>query len=512
MKYLINNVKVPLGQNNNFSKRIRILTNFIFDEKDIQINRKALDMREHERCNVYSLIVSSDKPIIHKLLLEYKEESITFLKKKEEEILVVGTGPAGLFFSLVMLYRGVKVTLIERGKKVEERDIDCNKLLENGIFDPESNFLYGEGGAGTFSDGKIGTGVRNGYIKFVLKELFKFGASEDILYDNKPHLGTDYLKKIVKNIRNYLLENGVNILFETKLIDFDVLENNKISVLLANKDNKHSKVFDKLILGTGTSDVKNYSLLKNKGIEMEPKAFSLGFRIEHLRKDIDNVQYKGYEEKFELRASDYQLAYHGNDRSAYTFCMCPGGFVIPTMNEEKTVVVNGMSNKDRNNVNSNSALLVNINVSDYYKNDVLDGFYYRKQFESASYSEKYPYCVPVQRLGDFIDNKVSSSLGNIKPSVKRYYFKNLNEIYPSFIRNTMLKALDDFEIKIKGFKNPDSILSGVETRSSAPVTVIRKEGLCTSIKNIYCIGDGSGYSGGIMSAITDAIKVAVIIE
>jgi hypothetical protein len=394
------------------------------------------------------------------------------------------------------------------------------------MLNPLSNVQFGEGGAGTFSDGKLTTGISNKLCKKVLHDFVKFGAPEEILYLSKPHIGTDNLINIIRNIRNYIISKGGTFLFNSKVVDFKI-ENGKITSVyyistensnnISNTYNKSKTTnineikTDNVILAIGHSSRDTFETLYKKGISMEAKNFSIGVRIEHLQKDINMAQY-GNVTKLKLPPAEYKLAYHSpSGRSCYSFCMCPGGVVMASSSEPNTIVTNGMSYFLRDKENANSAVLVNVTPDDFDKTTPLGGIYFQKDLEEKAFVlGGSNYFAPVQRFEDFLNNRKNTKLGDIIPSYKPgVTFANLNEIFPEFVSQTLKEGILDFDKKIHGFANPDSILVGVETRSSSPVKIQRDDNLMTYIKGMYPCGEGPGYAGGIMSAAVDGIKCAM---
>ena len=466
-------------------------------------------------------------------------EKISLIKKvtraSKLKPVIVGSGPAGLFCALTLAYNGLNPILIEQGKCVEERQNDVDNFIKTGKLNKFSNVQFGEGGAGTFSDGKLTSGISSNYCKSVLEEFVKYGAPTQILYTNKPHIGTDNLINIIANIRNKIVELGGIILFQTKFIDFDEkdgsLKSVKCKVLnkeiynnYKNKYNQEIKFFendeicintDCLVLAIGHSARDTFEKIYDKNIKMEKKNFSVGVRIEHKQNMINLSQY-GDKTKLKLPPAEYKLAYHGKERSCYTFCMCPGGEVIASSSEEGTIVTNGMSKFARDGVNANSAVLVNVVPEDFKGDSPLEGIYFQKELEEKAFIlGGSNYFAPVQRVEDFIKNVKTEKLGEIHPTyMPGVTLSNLNEILPGFVSQTLKEGIIEFDKKIKGFANPDSVLTGVETRSSSPVKIIRDiESLMSNIYGIYPCGEGAGYAGGIMSAAVDGIKCAMkIIE
>ena len=427
--------------------------------------------------------------------------------------IIIGAGPSGLFCALTMIQKGLKPIVIEQGAPADERKKNVDEFFKNRKLNTLSNVQFGEGGAGTFSDGKLTTGISNPLCHKVLEEFVNHGAPSQILYLSKPHIGTDNLINIVQNIRKDIINKGGKFLFHTKVIDFNI-ENNKIKSVIAKQgDNISELPCSHVVLAIGHSSRDTFEKLYEKGITMEKKNFSVGVRIEHLQKDIDLSQY-GDQTKLQLPPAEYKLAYHSQSgRSCYTFCMCPGGTVMASSSEENTIVTNGMSNFLRDGINSNSALLVNVTPEDFNTPSPLSGIYFQKDLEEKAFIlGGSNYNAPIQRVEDFIKNQKSTFIGKIKPTyLPGVTLSNLNDILPNFVSQTLKEGIQYFDTKIKGFANPDSILTGLETRSSSPVKIVRNENLISNIEGIYPCGEGAGYAGGIMSAAVDGIKCALAI-
>ena len=439
------------------------------------------------------------------------EEKIEVKRKSNLKPVIIGAGPAGLFCALTLVNNGIQPIIIEQGKKVEERKIDVDNFLLNGILNPLSNVQFGEGGAGTFSDGKLTTNLHNPLCNKVIEEFVKFGAPEQIAYINKPHIGTDNLIYIIANIRNYIIDKGGEFLFETKVTDFTFV-NNKLKEVIC-KDNKKNKQInieaDTAVLAIGHSSRDMFETLYRKNVKLEKKTFSVGVRIEHSQEMINASQY-GKNPKLKLPPAEYKIAYHGKERSCYTFCMCPGGTVIASSSETNTIVTNGMSTFARDGQNANSAVLVNVTPEDFEGKSPLEGMYFQKELEEKAFKlGGENYFAPIQRVEDFFNNRKTEFIGKIKPTYKPGVTKaNLQEILPKFVSDTIKEGLLYFNTKIQGFAMPDAILTGVETRSSSPVTIKRNEEYMSNIEGLYPCGEGAGYAGGIMSAAVDGIKVA----
>lgn len=473
------------------------------------IYKKSIDARDkskvHYNYTVDIYLKNSDEAeCVDEDLLVVKNP-----KKIDKRPVVVGAGPAGLFAAYTLALNGAKPILIEQGKCVEMRKKDVDNFVSNGKLIITSNVQFGEGGAGTFSDGKLTTGVNNILNKTVLRTFVKFGAPSQIMYVNKPHIGTDYLINIVRNIREEIKRLGGEVLFETKVVGFELFDNEKRIKSILLSDGKRIEV-DNLVLAIGHSARDTFEILFNKGIDIKSKPFSVGARIEHKQEMIDKSQY-GEKTKLNLPPAEYKLAYHGEDgRTCYTFCMCPGGVVIASSSEENTIVTNGMSTFKRDGENANSAVLVNVVPEDFEKNSPLDGIYFQKELEEKAFIVGGSnYNAPIQRVEDFLNNKKTEKIGDISPTYRPgTTFANLNDIFPTFVSDTMKAGIKYFDSKLKGFANPDAILTGVETRSSSPVRIPRDENLKSNIDGIYPCGEGAGYAGGIMTAAMDGIKVA----
>ena len=438
-----------------------------------------------------------------------REPEITINRASDVRPVIVGAGPAGLFAALTMVQNGVKPILIEQGKCVEERQADVEEFIKNGKLNTLSNLQFGEGGAGTFSDGKLTSGIHNPWCKKVLQEFYNFGAPEQILYVNKPHIGTDNLVRIIKNMREYIISNGGTVIFNEKVTDF-CIEEGKITGVCCQSGKVYNT--DAVVLAIGHSARDTFEKLYERGIKLEKKNFSVGVRIEHKQSMINESQY-GNETKLKLPPAEYKLAYHGESRSCYTFCMCPGGVVIASSSEPNTIVTNGMSKFARDGENANSAVLVNVSPDDFKGDSPLEGMYFQKELEEKAFKlGGSNYYAPVQRFEDFKNNVQSTSIGVVKPTyTPGYTLCNLNEILPDFVANTLVQGIEHFGKSIKGFDHPDSILTGVETRSSSPVQITRDESKQANVKGLYPCGEGAGYAGGIMSAAVDGIRCALAI-
>lgn len=511
----IDNIKIyeDLSEEQLFNKVINKFKINKADIEEIYIVKKSIDARDKSNVH-YNYAVNikvsdeSKYPNIKQIKVETLPKPVKNRNSKYQPI-IIGSGPAGLFCALTLIDNGYKPIIIEQGGPVEERTKIIEEFKTKLKVNTRCNVQFGEGGAGTFSDGKLTTGISSPLIKEVLNYFYKFGAPKEITYLSHPHIGTDNLINILKNIREYITSRGGEYHFNTKFTNF-IKEDNYIKVICEDKE----YITDALVLAIGHSSRDTIKMLYENKLDIIRKNFSVGVRIEHKQSMINESQY-GNKTKLSLPSAEYKLAYHGDTRSCYTFCMCPGGEVIASSSEEESIVTNGMSVFKRDKENANSALLVNVLTTDFEGQDPLAGIRFQEELEHKAFIlGGSNYNAPVQRVEDFINNQKSTNIGNIIPSYKPgYTLCNLNEILPTFVSQTLKEGIIYFDRKIKGFANPDAILTGVETRSSSPVTILRNEELECNITGIYPCGEGAGYAGGITSAAVDGIKVAIkIIE
>lgn len=489
----------------------------------IEVLKRSIDARKKEEIHyslVVKVLVSSffyDK-ILHsgkKIpdVTNYQDNSYplpSFKERGSDRPVIVGTGPAGLFSAYLLALAGFKPILIERGKAVHDRKKIVDEFWTSLKLNPECNVQFGEGGAGTFSDGKLNTMVKDtrGRIRFMLETFVKFGADEKILYVNKPHIGTEVLIKIMEGLREEIISLGGDYYFDTKLTDL-FIKDGRVTGIEINND-KVLPVKD-LILAIGHSSRDTFRLLQKRGFRLERKPFAMGLRVEHPQELIGQSQY-GSQFKI-LPPADYKLTHKAsNGRGVYSFCMCPGGYVVNASSEEGGCLVNGMSYSDRGSPNANSAIVITIDEADFCSEDVLSGLDFQRKLEEAVWGLGGGR-IPVQLFGDFIENKKSTGFGSFLPASKgETVFANLRDILPDFMTEAFLEGMNAFGKRIKGFDKKEVILSGAETRTSAPLRIVRdSESFEASIKGVYPIGEGAGYSGGITSSAIDGIKLAEII-
>lgn len=473
----------------------------IADVKHFRILKKSVDARNKNDIKYVYNIEVSRSPIDDNIDFELPASDTN------KKILIAGFGPAGMFCALFLARAGYKPIVVERGKNVDDRKKDVDAFTKSGNLNPESNVQFGEGGAGTFSDGKLNTGVSHPLISTVLNEFVKHGAPEEITYLSKPHIGSDMLPVTVKNIRAEIERLGGKVLFENKLKKFVYSDNKIVSAIVNDKEIP----VDDVVLAIGHSARDTFYELKDENVAMERKPFAMGFRIEHRREFIDEAQY-GTKFAHILPAADYRLASHKGKRGVFTFCMCPGGVVMPAASEIGGVATNGMSLYARNGKNSNSAILCEVYPSDFY-DGILGGVELQREIERKAYIlGGGDYSAPVQTLGDYFDCKKTRKFGRVLPTYERNLFADLNGIYPSTINESLKIGIDDINNRLKGFSSSDAVLTGAETRSSSPIRITRGADYASvSVPNLYPCGEGCGYAGGIMSAAVDGIKIAVAI-
>lgn len=498
--------------------------------RDVLILRRSFDFRyKPDLYYVYSTEVSMDTSVANKVLKQIKNNNVSVSNRKEyvfpiknvnsdERPVIVGTGPAGLFCGYMLAMNGFKPILFERGESVEERTKTVEAFFETGILNKDSNVQFGEGGAGTFSDGKLNTLVKDkdGRNRAVLKIFCDNGAPEEIMYDAKAHIGTDELKKVIVNMRKRMLDNGATIRFNAKVTDF-IIENNRVIGIRVNDEEVVKS--NTVIVAIGHSARDTFPVLLNKGVYMEPKDFAVGFRVMHPQRMINHSQY-GLDEDFFIGAAPYKLTGDINEKgnNVYSFCMCPGGYVVNASSEENMLAVNGMSYHDRGGSNANSAIIITVKKESFTDKSPLGGVMFQRELEKKAYSLN-DGDIPIQEYRDFYskvtgnnvtyDMETERYFDDFEPAILgKYKEADLTQIFTSQMNEDFVNGMEYFGKKIKGFNHPKTVLAGVESRTSSPIRILRDEKLESNIEGIYPCGEGAGYAGGITSAAMDGIRVA----
>ena len=513
----VRQVKVHVDSTNIVKKIASKLNIKETDIKNYKIIKESIDARDKNNLfYIYEVDVdvlnediilknNNSNDILKSEIIDYKID-VTGSNILNKRPIIVGSGPAGLFCAYYLAKLGYKPIIIERGEEVEKRIKSVEEFWNNNKLNINSNVQFGEGGAGTFSDGKLNTLVKDklGRKDEVLKIFVENGADPSILYKNKPHIGTDILMKIVKNMRDKIINWGGIYRFNTTLTNINI-ENNKLKSIVVN-DNEIIET-DILILAIGHSARDTFKMLYDKKIKMSPKPFALGIRIMHPQEMINLNQYGTNK----LGSADYKLTYNTtNNRGVYSFCMCPGGYVVNASSENNRLAINGMSYSTRDSGVANSAIVVTVSPSDYGINP-LDGIEFQRKLEEKAYNIGNG-SIPVQLYGDYKNNKISNKF-NFDPCIKgNYSFSNINDIFPNYINEALKEAIDNFDHKIKGFNREDSVIAAIESRTSSPVRIERDELFESNIKGIYPIGEGAGYAGGITTSAIDGLKVVEIIS
>lgn len=510
----VRQIKVSVKKDNIqelYGALVRKLKINVNDIVNVNVVKKSIDARHKDNvCFVYEVDVNVkninkikfDNDVTMSVVNKYSY-SPSGNNELNNRPVIVGSGPCGLFCAYELAKEGYKPLIIERGEDMDSRVKTVNEFWNNGNFNSNSNVQFGEGGAGTFSDGKLSTQIKdkNNRIGEVLNIFVDNGAPQEILYDYMPHIGTDKLRDVVKNMRNKIISMGGEFRYNSCLNDINIVDNHVKSIVVNNE------IIDCeiLILAIGHSARDTFRMLHSKGIDMCNKPFAVGLRVMH---DQNMISYNQYGDFYKyLRPASYKLTYNtSSGRGVYSFCMCPGGYVVNASSEDGRLVVNGMSNHDRGSGIANSAIVVTVNESDYGHN-LFDGVRFQEKLEATAY-KLGDGLIPIQKYGDYVNGVKSSDFGKILPMIKgKYTFSDLNLLFNDDINNSFKEAMDYFNHRINGFSDYDVILAGVESRTSSPVKIVRDDFYESNVLGIYPAGEGAGYAGGIVSAAVDGIKV-----
>lgn len=516
----INQIKMPVEHTSEqlVEKAARLLKINSNQIRSFQIAKKSIDARKKPELSiVYSLdiLVDNETAVMKKV----NDKNIMLTNKKKYDIsatgteelthrpVIVGAGPAGLFSAYLLAKMGYQPILLERGKKIEERQADVENFWKTGVLNTNSNVQFGEGGAGTFSDGKLNTVVKDpvGRNQFVLETFVKFGANEQILYDSKPHIGTDVLRDVIIQMREGIRKFGGEIRFNSCVTNLRIEQERIVAVEINQEEWLETKV---CVLALGHSARDTFQMLLERELTMLPKSFAVGFRVEHPQREMNVTQYgEKYADK--LPAAPYKVTANlSNGRGVYSFCMCPGGYVVNAASEEGRVAVNGMSYSDRGSANANSAIIVSVTPEDFGGTDALAGVRFQQEIEAKTY-QLAGGKIPQQLFGDYCANQPSTGYGRYESMHKgEASFANLRGILPEELETSFMEGMHAFSRSIPGFDREDAILSAIESRTSSPVRISRDEVFEANIGGIYPCGEGAGYAGGIMSAAMDGLKVA----
>jgi uncharacterized FAD-dependent dehydrogenase len=520
MSIIVSNIRLPIDCREEDAIESAIRTVGAAHVITAKIHKKAIDARHKEVRFVYAvrldcntdeeaLASSFGSPhIVYSAPVEFQPKMGT--RPLQGSPVICGFGPAGIFAGLLLAQYGFCPVIFERGPKMHERSRRVEQFWNGGGLDPTANVQFGEGGAGTFSDGKLTTRINDPLCRFVLEAFCQHGGPEDILYLAKPHIGTDRLKDIIIRMREEIERLGGRICFQDQICDIDI-KDGKIAAVESLKQGKIETEI--LILAVGHSARDTYEMLFDRGVAMAPKPFSVGVRIEHRQQDIDRAFYGKYAGHRNLPSADYQLSYRTQERACYTFCMCPGGTVVGAASEEGGVVTNGMSNYHRDGENANSAMVVSVSPEDFENTGPLGAIAFQRKWESLAFSTAGSnYSAPIQTAGSFL-GLGPNKMGRVRPTFTGgKTFCDLHECLPGSVTEMLKCGIRAFGKKIKGFDDAEAILTGVETRTSAPVRIMRGEDFqAIGIEGLFPCGEGAGYAGGIMSAAVDGLKIATSI-
>ena len=511
MEIRINNIRIPVDKKGTL--RDTVLRTFRLQPAEVEefrILRESVDARKRSEV-VYDYQVMLRLKNEHPELLKHKDvspytppEPMRYPKWDHPlQPVIAGFGPSGIFAALYLARCGARPIVLERGSRMDERKRKVEEFLRNRRLDPDSNIQFGEGGAGTFSDGKLATNLHHPWIRFILNEFHLHGADEEVTWSATPHVGTDCLEKVVVSLREEIVSRGGSVHFDTPLTDFRQNPDGSLTACTPEKEFQTNH----LLLCLGHSAHDTLRRLHEKGLPMEAKPFSIGVRIEHKQQYINKMLYGKFAQY--LPPASYRGVVHLKERSVYTFCMCPGGTVMASANNPKSIVTNGMSEKSRNRENANSALLVGIRTEDFYKNSPLDGLAFQEKYERLAYGIAGDCRAPANTVGAFLKGKVAEGPASVKPSYPHgVIYCDLKRCLPGYVVDALREAIPKMDGCIRGFNHPDAIMTGVETRSSSAVRILRGENRASEVPGIYPVGEGAGYAGGIVSAALDGLKTA----
>lgn len=496
------------------AKQLRLPTNEL---SGLKIKKKSLDARKKDDIRYLYTVDVETRHSENRVLKQCRNPRVSIAKDfvyripqatSSQRPVIVGFGPAGIFAALVLAKAGLRPIVLERGLDADARHAKVQRFWQSGELDTECNVQFGEGGAGTFSDGKLNTGTKNDRGIWVLQQLVQAGAGEQILYDAKPHIGTDVLLQVVQRLRETILSLGGEVRFGAKVTAMEI-QNGEVCGVTVNGAEHLS--CNRLILAIGHSARDTFTWLHEMGVPMEPKPFSMGVRIEHLQTEIDCAQYGAFAEQNILPPADYKLSVHLPDGgSAYTFCMCPGGYVVAAASEDGRVVTNGMSNAARDGENANSAVLVTLQPEDFPDKSVLGGMYWQREIEQRAFmAGGCDFKAPAQTVGDFLAHKASATFEAVKPTYRPGVTPcDLHDVLPKKLTDVLERALPELGKKLSGFDAPDAVMTAPESRSSSPVRILRGDDRQSQIKGLFPCGEGAGFAGGIMSAAVDGMLCA----
>ncbi len=517
----ISNIKTDIDNRGKYMEALQEQYGLSKDDiLEYRLVKEAFDARKSYQNYVYTVDISLKD---EDYFLGKNHRNVSFVKDKEYRFpnfasnlmkppIIVGSGPCGLFAAYFLAKNGYNPILLERGSMVDERVKKIHEFWRTGNLDLNTNVQFGEGGAGTFSDGKLTTNIKNERTMPVLETFVKHGAPETILYSYQPHIGTDNLREVVVNMRKEIIDNGGEVLFNHFVTDI-IHENGNIKgVIVNNNENIYS---DNVLFAIGHSARETYKMLHRNNLIIEPKPFSIGLRIEMLQERLNESQYGELKNHPNIDVATFKLKYHSkNNRSAYSFCMCPGGLVVASSSNDKEVVTNGMSYYSRAGKNANGAILVGVEPKDFGSDHPLAGIEFQQKYEKLAYElGGENFNAPIQLVGDFLNDSLSHDIKSVKPSYSPgTQFANLNEVLPNFVTTTLREALAYWDNRIEGFAHKDNVLTGVETRSSSPIRIVRDKTMQTSINGLFVGGEGAGYAGGIMSAAVDGVRMAEFIS